>query len=34
MAAATMATIPVIAIYMFTQRWFVKGIVISGFGGR
>jgi multiple sugar transport system permease protein len=34
MAAATMATIPVIAVYMFTQRWFVKGIVISGFGGR
>lgn len=34
MAAATMATIPVIAVYVFTQRWFVKGIVISGFGGR
>lgn len=34
MAAATMATIPVIALYMFTQRWFVKGIVVSGFGGR
>lgn len=34
MAAATMATIPVIGVYMFTQRWFVKGIVISGFGGR
>jgi len=31
MAAATLATIPVIALYMFTQRWFVKGIVISGF---
>jgi len=34
MAAATMATIPVIALYIFTQRWFVKGIVVSGFGGR
>ncbi|MBV9230864.1 MAG: carbohydrate ABC transporter permease [Chloroflexi bacterium] len=34
MAAATLATIPVIALYLFTQRWFVKGIVISGFGGR
>jgi len=34
MAAATMATVPVIAVYVFTQRWFVKGIVISGFGGR
>ncbi len=34
MAAATLATIPVIALYLFTQRWFVKGIVVSGFGGR
>jgi multiple sugar transport system permease protein len=34
MAAATMATIPVVALYIFTQRWFVRGITLSGFGGR
>ena len=34
MAAATMATIPVVALYLFTQRWFVRGITLSGFGGR
>jgi multiple sugar transport system permease protein len=34
MAAATMATIPVVIVYIFTQRWFVRGITLSGFGGR
>lgn len=34
MAAATLAIIPIAALYIFAQRWFVRGIVISGFGGR
>lgn len=34
MAASTLATVPVVALYLFTQRWFVQGIAISGFGGR
>jgi len=34
MAAATLATIPVVALYVAAQRWFVRGITLSGFGGR
>lgn len=34
MAAATLATLPVMALYLFAQRWFVRGIALSGFGGR
>lgn len=34
MASATIASIPVIIIYLVAQRWFVKGIALSGFGGR
>lgn len=34
MAAAALATIPVILVYGFAQRWFVRGITLSGFGGR
>ncbi|GHO82018.1 hypothetical protein [Dictyobacter formicarum] len=34
MAAATLAIVPIVALYIFAQRWFVRGIVISGFGGR
>ncbi len=34
MAAATLATLPVVAVYLFAQRWFVRGITLSGFGGR
>jgi multiple sugar transport system permease protein len=34
MAAAALATIPVIVVYGFAQRWFVRGITLSGFGGR
>lgn len=34
MAAAGIASIPVVAFFMLTQRWFVQGITMSGFGGR
>jgi len=34
MAAATLATLPVVAVYLLAQRWFVRGITLSGFGGR
>jgi multiple sugar transport system permease protein len=34
MAAATLATLPVMALYLFAQRWFVRGIALSGFGGQ
>jgi len=34
MAAAGLATLPVVAMYLVAQRWFVRGITLSGFGGR
>jgi multiple sugar transport system permease protein len=34
MAAAGIASIPVVAFFLLTQRWFVRGITMSGFGGR
>jgi multiple sugar transport system permease protein len=34
MAAAAIATIPTVIVYLFAQRWFVQGITMSGFGGR
>ncbi len=34
MAAAAIATIPVVVVYQLAQRWFVRGITHSGFGGR
>lgn len=34
MAAATLATLPVVALYLLAQRWFVRGITMSGMGGR
>ncbi|MDQ3539852.1 MAG: carbohydrate ABC transporter permease [Chloroflexota bacterium] len=34
MAAAGLATLPVVAMYVVAQRWFVRGITLSGFGGR
>ena len=34
MAAAAMATLPVVALYLVAQRWFVRGIAMTGFGGR
>ena len=32
--AATITTVPLIVIFFLTQRWFVKGITMSGLGGR
>jgi multiple sugar transport system permease protein len=34
MAAAVVAMLPVLIIYVFAQKWFIKGITISGLGGR
>lgn len=34
MAAATMAVAPLILIFFFAQRYFVRGIALTGFGGR
>ncbi|MPY52704.1 carbohydrate ABC transporter permease [Streptomyces acidicola] len=32
--AAAITTIPLILLFFLTQRWFVKGITMSGLGGR
>jgi multiple sugar transport system permease protein len=32
--AATVTTVPLIVIFFLTQRWFVRGITMSGLGGR
>ncbi|UED87340.1 carbohydrate ABC transporter permease [Streptomyces profundus] len=32
--AATLTTIPLIVLFFLTQRWFVRGITMSGLGGR
>jgi ABC-type glycerol-3-phosphate transport system permease component len=34
MAASTMMTIPIILLFFFAQQYFVKGIVMTGMGGR
>ena len=34
MAAAVVAMLPVMVVYMFAQKWFIKGITITGMGGR
>jgi len=34
MAAATIMVIPVMALFLFTQRYFMRGIVMTGMGGR
>lgn len=34
MAAATITSIPVILLFLFTQRYFVEGISVTGFAGR
>ncbi len=34
MAASTMMTVPIIVLFFLTQRYFVKGIVMSGIAGR
>ena len=33
MAAATMGTLPVLALYLIAQRWFLDGISRSGLKG-
>jgi multiple sugar transport system permease protein len=32
--AASITTVPLIVLFFLTQRWFVKGITMSGLGGR
>ncbi len=32
--AATVTTVPLVVIFFLTQRWFVRGITMSGLGGR
>ncbi len=34
MAAAVVAMLPVLVVYIFAQKWFIKGITITGMGGR
>lgn len=34
MAAAVVAMIPVIVVYALAQKWFIRGITMSGLGGR
>jgi multiple sugar transport system permease protein len=34
MAAAVVAMVPVLIVYILAQKWFIKGITISGMGGR
>ena len=34
MAAAVVAMLPVLIVYVFAQKWFIRGIAITGLGGR
>jgi multiple sugar transport system permease protein len=34
MAAATMSALPTIVVFVIAQRFFVRGVMLSGFGGR
>jgi multiple sugar transport system permease protein len=34
MAAAAIATLPVIVLFFLAQRYFVRGIVMTGLSGR
>jgi multiple sugar transport system permease protein len=34
MAAATLTVAPLILIFLFAQRYFIRGIALTGFGGR
>jgi multiple sugar transport system permease protein len=34
MAAATLSTIPLLLIFLFTQRFFIRGIALTGISGR
>jgi multiple sugar transport system permease protein len=33
MAAATVSVLPIIIIYIFAQRYFIEGVVLSGVKG-
>jgi multiple sugar transport system permease protein len=33
MAGATVATIPILLLFMFLQRYFIQGVVLSGLKG-
>src|SRR6266540_2888671 len=34
MAGSVIAMLPVLAVYIVAQRWFIRGIAMSGMGGR
>jgi multiple sugar transport system permease protein len=34
MAASTLTLAPLVLIFFFAQRYFIKGIALSGMGGR
>jgi multiple sugar transport system permease protein len=34
MAGAMIAMLPVLLVYILAQRWFIKGVTLSGMGGR
>jgi multiple sugar transport system permease protein len=34
MSAAVIALLPIVIIYLFAQKWIIRGITISGMGGR
>lgn len=34
MAAAVVAMLPILVVYMLAQKWFIKGITVTGMGGR
>jgi ABC-type glycerol-3-phosphate transport system permease component len=34
MAGAVIALLPVLVIYVLGQNWFVRGITLTGMGGR
>ncbi|MCS6843233.1 MAG: carbohydrate ABC transporter permease, partial [Caldilineales bacterium] len=34
MAGSVIAVLPILAIYVVAQKWFVQGIALSGLGGR
>jgi multiple sugar transport system permease protein len=34
MAAASMALVPILIIYVIGQKYFVRGITLTGMGGR
>ena len=34
MSAAVIALLPIVIIYLFAQKWIIRGVTISGMGGR